>query len=258
VRASLLIARSVLIEAVRRREVYAIVLLSLMIIAAVMTVDFFKVEGLTKFYREVALKLMSMATALTVVVLAARQLPREFEHRTIYPLLAKPVSRGAFLAGKLIGVLLAAAFCLLLFLAVYVGGSLYLGLPVPWAIFGQYFHLQMVMMLVLASMCFLLSLMMNLDAAITIGALFYFTSSILMSATMFLYPYSTPAARTGLLALNYLLPQLELFDLGDKAVHAEAWAPLSAGTLAALTLYGSVFAAVYMALAQLLFRRRPL
>ena len=110
-RNSLLISRTVLVEAVRRKEIYAIVLISLMLIAATMTVNFFKLEGLAKFYRETGLQIMSIATALSVIVLAARQLPREFESRTIYPLLAKPVSRFQFLMGKILGVLLAAAFC---------------------------------------------------------------------------------------------------------------------------------------------------
>src|SRR5690606_19496912 len=121
-----LIARSVLIEAVRRKEVYAVVLISLLLIGALMTVDFFRLEGITKFYSEAALKVMSAATALTVIVLAARQLPREFEARTIYPLLAKPVGRVTFLLGKLLGILLAAAFCLGMFMTVYIIGIWYL------------------------------------------------------------------------------------------------------------------------------------
>jgi ABC-type transport system involved in multi-copper enzyme maturation permease subunit len=171
-----LLARTVLIEAVRRKEVYVVVLVSLLIIAAVMMVDFFELQGLTKFYREIALKVMSIATGLTVVVLAARQLPREFETRTIYPLLAKPVSRSRFMLGKLLGVLLAAAFCFTLFMAVFLAGSLYLHSRLHWGLLFQYVYLQMIMMLVLATLSFLLSLVLNLDAAITIGVLFYATS----------------------------------------------------------------------------------
>lgn len=257
-RGILLIAKSVLIEAVRRREVYAIVLLSLLLIGAVMTVDFFQLEGLTKFYREVALKVMSAATALTVIVLAARQLPREFENRTIYPLLAKPISRMAFLAGKLLGVLLGAAFCFSLFMAVYVAGSWYLRTPVQWALFGQYFYLQMLMMLVLATMGFLLSLKFNLDAAITLGAVLYFLSSVIMSASTFLYPNTGTFGRAVLWVLTFGLPQLELFDLADKAVHADAWGLVPAWVMAQLTLYGLFYSVVYFGLSFILFRRRPL
>lgn len=265
-RAVWLIARSVLVEAIRRREVYVIVLASLGVIGAVMTVDFFRLEGLSKFYREIALKIMGVATALTVIVLAARQLPREFEARTIYPLLAKPVSRTAFLLGKLLGVMLAAAFCFGLFSAVFLAGTLYLGSGIHAGLFAQYLYLQMIQMLVLATMAFLLSLMMNLDAAITLGAVFYGLSSVLMGAVSYLYDWVGAAGRLMLLALTILLPQLPLFDLSEKTVHAErvtlggewTWTALDAPTMAMLTGYGCVFAAVYFTLALLLFRRKPL
>ncbi len=253
-----LIARGVLLEAVRRKEIYAIVLISLLLIGGVMTVDFFQLEGISKFYREVALKVMSAATAVTTVVLAARQLPREFTNRTIYPLLAKPVSRWKFLFGKLLGVLLAAAFCFALFMAVFVGGSLYLDASIPWGLTLQFIYLQMLMMLILASLAFWLSLLFNLDAAITTGLLFYATSAVITSATSFLYDWVSDFGRVVLSILTFILPQLTLFDLSAKAVHSEAWSPLGVSVMAQLTVYGLVFVVIYTSLAYLSFRRRPL
>ncbi len=255
-----LIAKSVLIEAVRRKEIYAVVLVSLLLIGAVMTVDFFSLEGISKFYSEAALKVMSAATALTVVVLAARQLPREFEARTIYPLLAKPVGRVTFLVGKLLGVMLAAAFCFAMFMAVYVVGIWYLKVPFQWELWGQYVYLQMLMMLILASLAFWLSMVVNLDAAITLGVVFYTLSSILSNAISFLFHEGQLGAlgRGFLIVLNYALPQLTLFDLSEKVVHAEAWAPLQTGVMAQLTVYGGAFALLYFGIGIFCFRRRAL
>ncbi len=255
-----LIARSVLIEAVRRREVYVIVLLSTLLIGAVMTVDFFKVEGLTKFYREVALRVMSAATALMVIVLAARQLPREFENRTIYPLLAKPISRPAFLLGKLFGVMLAAAFCFGLFMAVYLCGAMYLGGrgAIPWGLFAQYIYLQMIQMLILSTLCFWLSMLFNLDAAITLGVIFYATSATLSTAVSYIYDFVGAAAQLVMRVLTWAIPQLMLFDLSGKTVHSTFWKPLSAATMGELSLYGGFFAALYFAFAWICFRRKAL
>lgn len=253
-----LVAKGVLLEAVRRKEIYAVVLVSLLLIGGVMTVDFFQLEGISKFYREVALKVMSAATAVTTVVLAARQLPREFTNRTIYPLLAKPVSRWRFLLGKLSGVLMAAAFCFALFMAVFVAGSLYLGAPVPWGLTVQFVYLQLLMMLILASLAFWLSLLFNLDAAITTGLLFYATSAVITSATSFLYDWVGGFGRVVLSGLTFLLPQLTLFDLSGKAVHSEAWPPLEAVVMVQLTVYGLVFVVIYTSLAYFSFRRRAL
>jgi Cu-processing system permease protein len=253
-----LIAKTVLIEAVRRKEIYAIVLVSTLLIGVVMTVDFFDIEGLSKFYREVALKIMGVATALTVVVLSARQLPREFEKRTIYPLLAKPVSRMTFLAGKLFGVMLAAAFCFLLFMVIYVLGTWYIGDQIPWGLFLQYIYLQMLMMLILATLGFWLSMVLNLDAAITIGALFYALAAMITSVTTFIYDMVSAWQQTVLLVLTYVIPQLTLFDLSEKATHASAWEPLGWSTMGMLTIYGMIYVVIFFSLGVLSFYRRPL
>lgn len=257
-RSAWLISWTVLLEALRRKEIYAIVLVSSLLIGAVMTVDFFEIRGLTKFYREVALHVMSIATALAVIVLAARQLPREFESRTIYPLLAKPVSRWTFLFGKLMGVMLAGLFCFVLFMFIYLAGTFYLGGDVPWGLFFQYIYLQMVMMLILASLAFWLSMFLNLDAAITIGVILYASASLFSSMISYIYDFADPWAQKIIVALVYIIPQLPLLDLSQKTVHAQMWDPLSLGTMAALTVYGCFYAALYLAFAMISFRRRPL
>lgn len=257
-RAIWLIGKSVLIESVRRREIYVIVLLSCLIIGTVMTLDFFGLSGLSKFYRESALNIMSTATALAVIVLSARQLPREFESRTIYPLLAKPISRVSFLAGKLLGVMLAAAFCFGLFMAVYLAGNHYLGGTIPTGLFVQYIYLQLLSMLILATLGFFLSMVLNLDAAITLGVIFYITAGVLTSTTTYVYNLVAAPQQLILRILNYALPQLTLFDLSEKAVHDEVWKPIPASIIGGLTIYALAFASLYFALAALAFRRKPL
>lgn len=253
-----LIAWSVLIEAVRRKEIYVIVLAATLLVGAVMTVDFFSLQGVTKFYLEIALQVMSVAAGLTVVVLAARQLPREFQTRTIYPLLAKPISRLTFLNGKLLGVMLAAGFTMALLMGVYIVGSFYLGAPPPIYKLLQYFTMQMFALLVLATLAFMLSLMMNLDAAITIGVLIYGASALITNILSMpdIYYNTSWMGQKLILVLNYIVPQLTLLDLSERAVHG--WDPLGLAILAQLVAYAIVFAAIYYAVAYQLFRRRPL
>lgn len=253
-----LIAKSVLIEGIRRKEIYTIVLISTLLIGAVMTVDFFNIEGLTKFYRETALRIMSIATALAVIALAARQLPREFETRTIYPLMARPISRTTFLAGKLLGVMLSAVFCFGLFMLIYLAGTFYLGGSVPWGLFLQFIYLQLLMMLILSTLSFWLSMLLNFDAAVTLGIILYALASVFTNVISYLYEFADPVGQTFIVICNYAIPQLTLFDLSEKAVHAEYWGPLDAATMGGLTLYGAFYAIVFFGLAMLWFRRKEL
>jgi len=252
-----LIARTILLEAVRRQELYVIVLISVALLGGLRFVKFFDIEGLGKFYREVSLKTMNLATALTAILLAARQLPREFKNRTLYPLLAKPVSRLDFLLGKFFGVMLAAGFCYGLFMLVFLAGSLTLRAKMNYPLFVQAVYLQAWSIAVLVAMTFVLSLLFNTDAAITLSAILCLSSQVLMTLMSYLYDYVGRAQQWGLLALHFLVPQLTLFDLSAKIVH-EIWPPIPAWAVWRLTLYGAGYTAVFLALAYLLFRRRPI
>ena len=257
-RAIVAIAKSVLLEAVRRKDVYVLVLLCCGLIGLTMRVDFFDVEGLTKFYREIALKLMDVSTAVAVILLATRQLPREFEQRTIYPLLARPIGRFTFLLGKLAGVCAAAMFCLGLFMVIFAMGISSLGGDIGWGLFLQHIFLQLLQMLLLASACFVFSLGLSKDAALTVGFLFYFTADALGDLAVILHDAAGPIGQAGLWVLTYVVPQLALFDLSDKAVHMELWPPLGFSTMLALTAYALLYSVILMGMAHVMFRRRSL
>ena len=273
-RAVWLIAKSVLIEAVRRKEIYAIVLVAVCVILATGTVRFFGFQTMSKFYREISLKIMDLATALTVIILAARQLPREFENRTIYPLLAKPVGRSTFLAGKFLGALLAGLFCYSIFILLFLGGMYYLKAGLSWGLFLQAVYLQVLALTVVASLAFMLSLLFNIDAAITVCSLIFVLGGTVSAAIDYVYDSvkHTGALGKGLMVvLNYGVPQLTLFDLSAKVVHATdlavkggesvlvtRWTPLDAWVMGGLTLYAAGFVLVYLVVAQIIFARRAL
>jgi len=253
-----LIAASVLRESLRRREIYVLVLAAGGLIGFILGLDFFGIPGLSKFYREASLKVMGWTAAVAVIVLATRQLPREMENRTIYPLLARPVRRVDFLLGKLLGVLLAGLACFMLFMLIFVLGSLRIGAEIPWGLFLQHVYLQMAMLAIIAALGFLLSLLVHTDAAVTICILLYGLSALSATVLMNLYFYMGRTGRLLLVVLTYAIPQLTLFDLSGKAVHAEFWAPLSWQILLGLTAYALFYTAIFLCGALGLFRRRAL
>ena len=116
----------------------------------------------------------------------------------------------------------------------------------------------MVMMLLLATLGFLLSMLSNVDAAITFGVLLYILGSSLASMMGLLYEYATPLAQKALVGLTWIIPQVMLFDLSEKTVHSEVWDPLSIGTMAGLTVYGLVFAGLFFLGTVGLLRRKAL
>ena len=269
-RSALIVARSVLIEAIRRKEIYVIVMLAVLVILLTGSIRIFNLEGTTKFYREVSLQIMNLAVALTVIVLAARQLPREFEARTIYPLLAKPIGRSTFLAGKFLGVLFAGLFCYGVFILLFLGGMFYLEASLSWPLFAQAVYLQVLAIAVTASLAFVLSLVFNVDTAIAVSILLFGLSSAMGQAVDFIHDAVAPIGvfRIGswvgsagdlfMRVLLYGVPQLSLFDLTKKLVHEGTWGPVEGWVILQLTLYAAVYLSLFLGISYLLFRRRPL
>ncbi len=258
IRSITVIALSVLLEAVRRKDIYVLVAICLLLIGLTASVDLFGAEYATKFYREIALQMMGTFTAIAVVLLAVRQLPREFALRTIYPLLARPVARTTFILGKALGIGLAALFCYTLFMLIFIPGIYLIGGDIAWALFWQHMYLQMLQMIVLTFACFLLSLSLSQDAALTISFLLYFAAGIISQISVTLYELSSQTGRLLLHGLNYVLPQLALFDLSGKVLHSELWDPLPFRILLALTLYAVIYIGIFASGSYALFRRRPL
>jgi len=157
-----------------------------------------------------------------------------------------------------LGVVAAGLFCLSLFMALFLLGSWMIGAPLYPGLLIQHFLLQALMILVLTSLCFLLSLMVNPDAAFTFAVLYAVVSSILANVLLTVYDYSAGFARLVITGLTWLLPQLMLFDLSEKYVHGDLWDPISVVSMLQLALYALVFTVVFLVLTWTLFRRRSL
>lgn len=98
----LLISRGVWIETIRRKEFYVLLILMGLFIAGAFIIKMIGTEGAstTNFLLNLGLSLSVYAAHLLGLLSAARQVPADLEARTLYPILAKPVSRGQYLIGK--------------------------------------------------------------------------------------------------------------------------------------------------------------
>ncbi len=61
----------------------------------------FNEDRIVRYLKEACLLLIWLSSLVIAITTTARQIPAERESRTIYPLLAKPVGRGEFIAGQI-------------------------------------------------------------------------------------------------------------------------------------------------------------
>jgi ABC-2 type transport system permease protein len=107
------IAGNTLIGLTRLKILYVLLLFALLLIGSSVFMAQITFQRELQVVKDIGLGAMSLFTSLLAVIAAARLLPQEIEDRTAYTVLAKPVSRLEYLAGKLFGVLLLLALSLI-------------------------------------------------------------------------------------------------------------------------------------------------
>ena len=108
----LAIAGIVVKELYRRKDFYVLFVLTALITLVLGSVSFFNDAKIVRYLKEVCLLLIWISSLVIAIGTAARQIPAERENRTIFPLLAKPVTRGQVITGKFLGCWLACGVAL--------------------------------------------------------------------------------------------------------------------------------------------------
>ena len=99
------IAGNTLLELVRQKVFYFLLIFALVLIGASFFMGFLRPELQFQVMKDASLGAMSVFTWLLAVLATAMLLPKDIEERTLYTILAKPVPRFEYLIGKLLGVL---------------------------------------------------------------------------------------------------------------------------------------------------------
>jgi Cu-processing system permease protein len=256
-RTVLALAGVVIKELYRRKDFYVLFVLTALITLLMGSINFFHDRGIVRYLKEICLLLIWVSALVIAIVTAARQIPAERENRTIFPLLAKPVSRGQVIVGKFAGCWLAcglALFLFYLFFGVISGAREH---HFPLLQYAQALWMQWVMLGIVVAFVIFGSLVF---AAPSSNATISF---VLIFGILFLGRYLNQVAlqqseplRTVVYALYYLLPHLEWFDLRSFVIYEHSIVGWTDCGLA--TLYGGVYMAFLLFAAWLVFRRKPL
>ncbi|GMW02043.1 MAG: hypothetical protein AMXMBFR84_31790 [Candidatus Hydrogenedentota bacterium] len=249
------IAKVTIIESFRRKDPYVVLILAALVVFGAGLFSRFGTEGLGKFVKDVGFSVTYLLATLVCVVTAARQLPVEIQNRTLYPLLAKPVSRVQVFLGKFLGVgIMSTAVVLLFFAELFVLFRI-LGIPVS-SVFIQAIYLRTISMWMIAGLTLTLSVFLTHGANVTI--------SLLAALAMQTFANTVMTVRTELEGtmlrvfdiVYWSVPHLELFDITKREVHA--WPPAPLWVLAALTVYGLTYTFIFMAIGMRRFQRMNL
>lgn len=249
------LARGVILESVRRKDLWVVAILGLLIMAAAGALGFFGFEGLEAFAKDLSVTVIGLFSTIIAIIVSTRQLPDEIKNRTLYPLLARPITRLDLLIGKLLGAIFVSwlSFVILATLTSLALLSFGVGLD---AIMLQYVFVKMMGLALLCTVGLTLSLSMTPAAAATLGFVLAFGSGMIVRA-MAMSSASTPQFIPAFKIISWALPQYSLFDLGGRVAN-QNWPMVPLWAVGALMLYALLYGSAAVTLGWTKFRSRAL
>ena len=250
------LARLSILDLYRRKDLIVVLLLTAVLLVPLAFLTPFGVKGASRQTNEIALLLIWIFSLFLSMGIANRLLPPEFENRTIFPLLSKPVSRSAVVVGKYVGAVLASLSALTLF---YLFFAIFCGLREgTWfpVILIQAYLLHIGFILVVTSMSMLFSLILTPSANWTLGAI--------VSLSMLFFGGSLPHYAAGqtqplrgiLTFVHWFAPHLDFFDMRLRVIHH--WAPIPWSLCGIVLLYAVIYSAIGLWLAGIVFRHKKI
>jgi ABC-type transport system involved in multi-copper enzyme maturation permease subunit len=259
------IAANVFKESVRDKVLYSTVLFAVMIIAASLLIGQLTAGQEVKIIKDLGLSAISLFGHFIAVFIGIGLVSKEVERRSIYALLAKPMSRTELLLGKFCGLVATLAVNVAVMTAALVAVlAVYAWLTPPhivasWETTATDPRIVIVALLILAEL-----------AVVTAIAIFFstFTSPVLAAAFTvglviagqfgadlknFEQVVDSAPVAWAARGLYYLLPNLAPFDVKSQFVHAQ---PIPPAYVAFTAGYGFLYVGALLTLAALFFSRR--
>jgi ABC-type transport system involved in multi-copper enzyme maturation permease subunit len=251
------LAKVVVLEMVRRKDFYVLFILIVLLTGTAGSVNLFNDRSIVRYLKEICLLLIWLSGLVIAITCTARQIPAEREHRTIFPLLAKPVTRWQFLLGKFLGCWLATGLALACFYLFF--GLVSVAREPNWPLLNylQAAWLHWMMLGIVVSFTLLGSIVFA--APSSNGTICFVSAAGMLLLGRHLNKVALSLAeplQSLLYAIYFVLPHLELFDIRELIIHDAPLIPW--GMVALATAYAVAYGGFFLGLAWLAFRRRPL
>jgi ABC-type transport system involved in multi-copper enzyme maturation permease subunit len=244
-------------ELYRRKDFYVLFVLTAVITVAAGMINFFHDPKIVRYVKDLCLLLIWVASLLVALTTTARQIPAERENRTIFPLLAKPVTRWQVIVGKFLGCWLATGSALVVFYVFFaiVSGSRENHWPL--LAYVQALWLQWAMLGIVIAMTLLGSIVLAAPSSATTICFVIVAGILLLGSHLNTLALQQPQPlQTILYAGYFLMPHLEWFDVRDRLVYD--WGLVGWLDCALATFYAAAYTGVFLVLALIAFQRKKL
>jgi ABC-type transport system involved in multi-copper enzyme maturation permease subunit len=259
------IALNVFRESVRDKVLYNLVFFAILLIAASLLLGQLTAGQEVKIIKDLGLAAISLFGLFIAVFIGIGLVSKEVERRSIYSLLAKPITRAEFITGKYAGLVLTLVVNVAIMSAALYAVLAWIDWSSPASVRAAWeapaldpamlkaIGLVLMQLAIVTAIALLFSTFSSplLSAALTFGLFVvgHFSADLRNFDAVVESPVVAWIAR----ALYYVLPNLSPFDVKAQVVHAQ---PVPFGYLALTSLYGVAYIAALLVLSIWIFSRR--
>lgn len=239
-------------ENLRDKILYNLLLFSALLIAASILLGTLTVAEQDKIVTDMGLAAINIIGLIIAIFVGIGLVSKEIERRTIYTIMARPISRAQFVIGKYVGLVMTLSVNLVIMLAVFLLTLWWSHAPIHVAIL-QAAGLILVELLIVTALALFFSTFSSamLGASMTVGL--YVIGHLLPDLKGIAEQNGNHVVAAFATTLYYICPNLEVLNIKGQAA-AGVSVPLAYLSLA--TAYGLLYTGLVLATACSIFQRR--
>jgi Cu-processing system permease protein len=251
-RSIIVIALNTFRENLRDKILYSLLIFAALLMGASILLGALTIAEQEKIIADMGLASINVIGVIIAIFVGIGLVSKEIERRTIYTILAKPISRSQFILGKYLGLVITLGINLVIMFDVFVFTLWMTQVPITMVLV-QAVALMMVEFLVVTATALFFSTFStpSLSAALTLGL--YFIGHLTSDLKALAEKSSSEVTKAVMTALYYLCPNLEVLNIKGQAVSGVS---LAWSYQVSATLYGLLYASLLLAGAAAIFQRR--
>jgi Cu-processing system permease protein len=252
---TIVIAANVFREVIRDRALYLLGFFAAVMVAAVVLLPEVAASAEEQVILDVGLAAIGLLGLAVATFVGTGLVNKEIEKRTVYVMVAKPVSRSEFIVGKHWGLTAVLAVLVIAMTVIYVGILAAKQIPVPVASVGLSALFQILELALIAAIAILFGVFTSSLLATMLTIAVYLAGHLSRDLLMIGNLAESPGLRQATEALFLLLPDLSRLNLKNQAVYGMEMLPSPAELLSHAS-YGLIYTTLLLVIAIGVFSRR--
>lgn len=239
-------------ENLRDKILYNLLFFALLLIGVSVLLADLTIMEHSKMVTDVGLAAINLVGVIIAIFVGIGLVSKEIERRTVYTIMARPISRTQFILGKYLGLVFTLLVNVVIMLTVYLAVMGLYRVPIHWSLL-QAVQLIFVELLLVTALALFFSTFSTatLSAIMTLGL--YMVGHLTTDLRGLSEKSPSEMVKTVVTGLYYLCPNLELLNVKGQAASG---IPVALSYQALASGYGLVYAGLLLTGACMIFQRR--